>query len=187
MPSTARGNPGEVTDATNPPSTAKTPHIFIPPPFRPRVASTRLPFKPPSRESRLAQRVHRVHPPHSSHAACARFRLARKKSPCPHLDSATSYAFQQLEARAQQLAERIRITTQAIYEMLKTTHIILHSSIQQNLSASSSIIHFSIPDTIHALVRASQPGLATLSTVAPAETRTCALPPPLAPPEDAIT
>ncbi|KAJ6581810.1 hypothetical protein B0H19DRAFT_1370030 [Mycena capillaripes] len=186
MPSTAQGNLGEVTSTTTAASTHPTSPSFLTslPPFRRRPCRTGPP-KPPSKTRLRLQFItfSRRHPPCSSHAACARFRLARKNSPLRQFDNAASIV---------EHAGSILAKLQVLQELLDDAHgvftavknIVIHT----NDTASSSLLHPSSPNSTPTIASVPRPGLATHSTVAPPETRLCALPPPLGPfPEGAIT
>ncbi|KAJ7468469.1 hypothetical protein FB451DRAFT_1256302 [Mycena latifolia] len=129
MPSTTRGTPGEVRRPTTASSTShpSPTHFHLAsslPPFRPRqrlIPSS----KPPSKTLRRLRFIvlHR-RPPRSLHAACARFRLARKKSPSRQFDNATAIttALEQLETRAQHIFSQI----QTIHDLLEATQNLIH-------------------------------------------------------------
>ncbi|KAK7026183.1 hypothetical protein R3P38DRAFT_3192567 [Favolaschia claudopus] len=86
MPSTAQGNLGEVIGLLSPSTSTSTPPTAPTiPPFRRRPPLT---AKSHSRLDFIT--LPRRRPPLSSRAACARFRLARKKSSSSHLTIATS-------------------------------------------------------------------------------------------------
>ncbi|KAJ6544131.1 hypothetical protein B0H19DRAFT_1380466 [Mycena capillaripes] len=175
MPSTARGNLGEVTSLTTAASTHPTSPTFLTslPPFRRRPCRTGPP-KPPSKTRLRLQFItfSRRHPPRSSQAACARFRLARKNSPLRQFDNAASIV---------EHAGSILAKLQTLQELLKDAHrvcaavknIVIHT----NDPASSSFLHPSSPNFTPTIASVPWPGLATHSTVAPPETRLCALPP----------
>jgi len=112
MPSTARGNPGEVIGPALPSKSTPT-HITLIPPFRPRP---RLFVAPKSRSKTHARlqfiTLPRRRPPYTSHAACARFRLAKKKSIPAQLDDAplvpAPAVVELLEARARDLYAQLQ-------------------------------------------------------------------------------
>jgi len=190
MPSTARGNLGEVIGPNSPSSPPeKISPLSSLPPFRPRPIA--VPRKPPSKTSRRLQFITLPHcrPPHSPRAACARFRLARKKLSCPQFDNATLAALEQLEARMCRFLSKLQTETRPINDVLDATQKIpLHAVIHTLHLASSSFSPSSVPNSTQHLVRIYQAGLATHSTVAPLETCSRALSPPFGPiPEDAIT
>ncbi|KAJ7436365.1 hypothetical protein B0H11DRAFT_2110444 [Mycena galericulata] len=186
MPSTTRGNPGEVIGPKTPSPTPTT--IFHPtslPSHRPRPLLVG-PRKPPNKTRLRLQflTLPRRLPPHSSRAACARFRLAKKKPTPRQSDIATSLA-----AAVEQFEDRMR---RLIAQLKQINDVLLDAA--QNISyipmidpASSSSPPSPTSDSIQRLVRISQCGLATRSAVAPPETSSRALPPPRPLPEDAIT
>ncbi|KAJ7217255.1 hypothetical protein GGX14DRAFT_391060 [Mycena pura] len=185
MPSTTRGNPGEVISPVQSASpTSKTPPTFPLPPFRPRprlICPSTLSDTSIARLLLIGPR--RRHPPHSSHAACARFRLAKKKSPGHQSDIATniSAAVTQLETHAQRVGSQIQIA-QALFIEAAPNHIhFIHPA-----SSSNPPSHF--PNSTQHILCILQRGLASRTTVAPPESRSRALPPPFRPfSEDAIT
>ncbi|KAJ7430779.1 hypothetical protein FB451DRAFT_1422252 [Mycena latifolia] len=187
MPSTTRVTLGEVRRPITASSTSHpSPTHFHPasslPPFRPQkrlIPSS----KPPSKTVRRLRFIvlHR-HPPHSLRAACARFRLARQKSPCRQFNNAAviSAALEQFEARAQCILSQI----QMINDLLGYAQNLL----RMNLRASSSFPSTPAPNFTQHFIHIPRCGLATRSTVAPPESSSRALPPPPGPfPEDAIT
>ncbi|KAJ7495033.1 hypothetical protein FB451DRAFT_1213150, partial [Mycena latifolia] len=176
MPSTIGGTPGEVRRPTTPSSTSHTSLAHF------HIASTLPPFQPQPRlipaSKPLSKTLRRLRfivlhrrPPHSSRAACARFRLARKKSPSRQIDNATviSAALEQFETRAQCILSQ----TQAINELLEAAQNLIHI----HLHRSSSFIPLSTPNSTQHITTIPRVGLATRWTVAPPESRSRALPP----------
>ncbi|KAJ7205029.1 hypothetical protein GGX14DRAFT_397965 [Mycena pura] len=185
MSSTTRGNPGEVIcPARSASPTSKTPltHTRPLPPFRPRprlIRPSRLSGASVARLLLIGPRLR--HPPRSSHAACARFRLAKKKSPGRQFDIATiSATVTQLETHAQRVGSQIQ-TTQALIEAARNYIHFIHP-------ASSSNPPPRLPNSTQLIRSILQRGLASRTTVAPPESRSRALPLPFRPfSEDAIT
>ncbi|KAK6991979.1 hypothetical protein R3P38DRAFT_3290423 [Favolaschia claudopus] len=183
MPSTAQGNLGEVIGPLSPftsTSTPPTPPTI--PPFR-----RRPPLTAPKPSSKSLSRLDfitlpRRSPPLSSRAACARFRLARKKSSSSHLTIATSPTIIiHPEAELQAFATRISSKIDSLnHDLCATLSILNILDIHLRHLASSSIPSCHISDASTHILHTPQVGLATQWTVAPPETSLCALSPRLA-------
>ncbi|KAK7015311.1 WD40-repeat-containing domain protein [Favolaschia claudopus] len=122
----------------------------------------------------------RRRPPLSSRAACARFRLARKKSSSSHLTIATSPTIIiHPEAELQAFATRISCKIDSLnHDLCATLSILNILDIHLRHLASSSIPSCYISDASTHILHTPQVGLATQWTVAPPETSLCALSPP---------
>jgi hypothetical protein len=185
MPSTTRGDPGEVKNPRTAPPLSYTIYLHplsSPPPFRRRPIL--IPHKPPRRTllRLLVVGPVRCHPPYSSHAACARFRLAKEKPRSHQFDIATftSAAVERLDAYAQRIISGI----QTIQALLDATQNIIRA----HHLASSSFPSILSPNFLSPVPSIIPCGLAIRMTVAPPETRPRALSPPLGPfADDAIT
>jgi hypothetical protein len=176
MPSTARGNPGEVLGPPLPSKSSPT-HITLIPPFRPRpclFVGSKSPSKTRARLQFIT--LPRRRPPYTLHAACARFRLAKKKSTPPQLDDATLVpalaVVELLQARARDLNAQL----QQIHSLLDNIQKIHRHIIHTHPLASSSSLHLSTQNLIQHLGRISRCGLAIRAVVAPLETSLRALP-----------
>ncbi|KAK6997172.1 hypothetical protein R3P38DRAFT_3286742 [Favolaschia claudopus] len=190
MPSTAQGNHGEVIGPLSPTTSTSTPPTApTTPPFRRRPPLT-VPKPSSKSHSRLEFiTLPRRRPPLSSRAACARFRLARKKSSSSHLTIATSPTIIHPEAELQAFATGISSKIDSLnHDLCATLSILNILDIHLRHLASSSIPSCYISDASTHMLHIPQVGLATQWTVAPPETSLCALSPPLGLfPEDAIT
>ncbi|KAJ6480076.1 hypothetical protein DFH09DRAFT_1214723 [Mycena vulgaris] len=184
MPSTTRGDPGEVDS----PITAPLPshdnilHPLSPPPFRKRPILTHP--TPPNKNllRLLVVGPVRRRPPYSSHATCARFRLAKKTPPRRQFDIATvtSAAVERLDAYARRIISGI----QTIHAILDATQNVIRA----HHLASSSFPSILSPSSLSPITSIIPCGLAIRLTVAPPETRPRALSPPLGPfSDDVIT
>ncbi|KAJ7214370.1 hypothetical protein GGX14DRAFT_392400 [Mycena pura] len=173
MPSTARGNPGEVLDPSLP-SNTPTPPITLPP-FCPRPCRVAVPKSHSKTRARLQfVTLPRRRPPYTLRAACARFRLAKKRSTSQQFDNATPVpvsTVELLEARARHLDAQLQQLDSVLDAVQKLHRRIIYT----HPLASSSSPHISTHNSTQHLVRMSQCELATCAAVAPLETRLRAL------------